>query len=125
MFRNNTRFPVGIHPHGVFYEESSEGAHYSIVPTGAGTAPDHNVMPETGADVKPGDEYTYHWAVPERAGPGPSDPDSVAWLYHVHDHEGIDIYAGLIWRHHRHAGWARQYRAIHRLRLTGGHQQDR
>jgi len=82
-------------------------------------------MPETGADVKPGDEYTYHWAVPERAGPGPSDPDSVAWLYHVHDHEGIDIYAGLIWRHHRHAGWARQYRAIHRLRLTGGHQQDR
>jgi len=55
VFRNNTRFPVGIHPHGVFYEESSEGAHYSIVPTGAGTAPDHNVMPETGADVKPGD----------------------------------------------------------------------
>ena len=124
MFRNNTRFPVGIHPHGVFYEESSEGAHYSIVPTGAGTAPDHNVMPETGADVKPGDEYTYHWAVPERAGPGPSDPDSVAWLYHVHDHEGIDIYAGLIGGIIvTRAGRAKSGN-FHWLRLTGGHQQD-
>jgi hypothetical protein len=53
-------------------------------------------MPETGADVKPGDQYTYHWEVPERAGPGPSDPDSVVWLYHALDHQGIDIYAVLI-----------------------------
>src|SRR5262249_18954431 len=28
-FRNNTPIPVGIHPHGVFYEKSSEGAHYA------------------------------------------------------------------------------------------------
>ncbi|MGO9845948.1 MAG: multicopper oxidase domain-containing protein, partial [Methylocella sp.] len=28
VFRNNTRFPVGIHPHGVFYDKASEGAHY-------------------------------------------------------------------------------------------------
>jgi hypothetical protein len=34
--------------------------------------------------------------VPERAGPGPSDADSVVWLYHAHDHEGVDIYAGLV-----------------------------
>lgn len=34
--------------------------------------------------------------MPERAGPGPSDPDSVVWLYHAHDHEGVDIYAGLL-----------------------------
>ena len=53
-------------------------------------------MPETGAEVKPGSQYTYHWEVPERAGPGPSDPDSVLWLYHAHDHQGIDIYAGLV-----------------------------
>ena len=95
-FRNNTRLSIGIHPHGVFYDKSSEGAHYS---TETATDPDgHEVqdMPKTGADVKPGGEYTYRWGVPERAGPGPSDPDSVAWLYHAHDHEGIDIYAGLI-----------------------------
>jgi FtsP/CotA-like multicopper oxidase with cupredoxin domain len=53
-------------------------------------------MPETGAHVKPKDQYTYHWEVPERAGPGPEDPDSVVWLYHGHDHEGVDIYAGLV-----------------------------
>ena len=95
-FRNNARLSIDIHPHGVFYDKSSEGAHYS---TETATDPDgHEVqdMPKTGADVKPGGEYTYRWGVPERAGPGPSDPDSVAWLYHAHDHEGIDIYAGLI-----------------------------
>jgi FtsP/CotA-like multicopper oxidase with cupredoxin domain len=95
VFRNNTRFPVGIHPHGVFYEKASEGAHYSMVISGTNES-GHSAMPETGADVKPGDQYTYHWEVPERAGPGPSDPDSLVWLYHAHDHQGIDIYAGLI-----------------------------
>jgi manganese oxidase len=95
VFRNNTRFPVGIHPHGVFYEKASEGAHYSIDISRTNES-SHSAMPETGADVKRGDQYTYHWEVPERAGPGPSDPDSVVWLYHAHDHQGIDIYAGLI-----------------------------
>jgi manganese oxidase len=95
-FRNNTRLSIGIHPHGVLYDKSSEGAHYS---TDTPMDPDgHEAqdMPKTGADVKPDGEYTYRWAVPERAGPGLSDPDSVAWLYHAHDHEGVDIYAGLI-----------------------------
>jgi hypothetical protein len=46
--------------------------------------------------LNPKGQYTYHWEVPERAGPGPSDADSVVWLYHAHDHEGVDIYAGLI-----------------------------
>jgi hypothetical protein len=46
--------------------------------------------------VKPKGQYTYHWDVPERAGPGPADPSSVVWLYHAHDHEGVDIYAGLV-----------------------------
>jgi len=95
-FRNNTRFPIGIHPHGVFYAKSSEGAHYSIATGANGDRTDYGAMPETGADVKPGGQYTYHWNVPERAGPGPADPDSVAWLYHAHDHESVDIYAGLI-----------------------------
>lgn len=87
IFKNNTRIPVGIHPHGVRYHKDSEGAHYA---TG-----DAN-MPDTGAHVAPGAQYTYHWEVPEQAGPGPADPDSVAWLYHAHDHESVDIYAGLV-----------------------------
>ena len=93
-FRNNTGFPVGIHPHGVFYEKSSEGAHYA---TGEAVAHEHESAPETGAQVRPnGGRYTYRWRVPERAGPGPSDPDSIVWLYHSHDHESQAINAGLV-----------------------------
>jgi hephaestin len=96
VFRNNTRFPVGIHPHGVLYAKASEGAHYVTDAAPAGQEHDHGNMPETGANVEPKGQYTYHWDVPERAGPGPSDPSSVVWLYHAHDHEGVDIYAGLV-----------------------------
>lgn len=88
VFRNNTRFPVGIHPHGVSYAKASEGAHYKTE--------ENAPAPETGAHVKPNGQYTYRWDVPERAGPGPSDPDSVVWLYHAHDHEGVGVYAGLV-----------------------------
>jgi len=33
--------------------------------------------------------------VPTRAGPGPSDPSSVMWMYHSHTSEVGDTYAGL------------------------------
>ena len=94
VFQNNLSIPAGIHPHGVLYEKASEGAHYAVEdPAG----PSHHGGPETGAHVAPlGGRYVYRWDVPERAGPGPADPDSVAWLYHAHDHEGQDIYAGLV-----------------------------
>jgi FtsP/CotA-like multicopper oxidase with cupredoxin domain len=93
VFCNHTRLPVGMHPHGVLYDKSSEGAHYLTASASHGHG---GGMPETGADVPPGAQYVYHWTVPERAGPGPSDPDSVVWLYHAHDHESVDIYAGLV-----------------------------
>jgi FtsP/CotA-like multicopper oxidase with cupredoxin domain len=95
VFRNNTRLPVGIHPHGVFYAKASEGALYAIdaSPSDREKGP---ATPETGAHVAPKGQYTYHWEVPERAGPGPTDPSSLVWLYHAHDHEGVDIYAGLV-----------------------------
>jgi len=95
VFRNNTRFPVGIHPHGVFYDKASEGAHYA---TGTDEVNRDSDLASTanGAHIKTGEEYTYHWQVPERAGPGPADPSSIVWLYHAHDHEAKDIYAGLV-----------------------------
>ena len=94
VFQNNLSIPAGIHPHGVLYEKASEGAHYAVEDC---AGPSHHGGPETGAHVAPlGGRYVYHWEVPERAGPGPADPDSVAWLYHAHDHEGQDIYAGLV-----------------------------
>ena len=98
-FRNNTPIPVGIHPHGVFYEKSSEGAHYASGDPAAAHehGPDASAGDPTGAHVKPnGGRYTYRWSVPERAGPGPSDPDSIVWLYHSHDHEDQAVNAGLV-----------------------------
>jgi hypothetical protein len=60
VFHNNTRFPVGIHPHGVFYDKASEGAHYMTA--AAGHEPDPGALLETGAHVMPNAQYTYSWA---------------------------------------------------------------
>jgi len=88
VFKNNARFPYSIHPHGVFYEKSSEGASYND-----GTISDTD---KNGGAVPPGGNYTYIWQVPERAGPGPHDPSSIVWMYHSHADEVSDTYAGLV-----------------------------
>ena len=43
----------------------------------------------------PARPHTYIWQIPERAGPGPSDPSSVFWLYHSHADELRDVASGL------------------------------
>lgn len=86
-FRNNTSFPASIHPHGVRYTMDNEGAPHA-----------HAASNEHQPDgvVAPGGEFTYSWDVPERAGPGPNDPSSIAWIYHSHVDEAADTNAGLI-----------------------------
>jgi manganese oxidase len=86
-FRNKTQFPASIHPHGVFYDKANEGAPYNDGTSGAATRDD---------GVPPGGSYTYRWAVPERAGPGPADGSSVFWMYHSHTDEVADTYTGLM-----------------------------
>jgi FtsP/CotA-like multicopper oxidase with cupredoxin domain len=86
FFKNNGTQTYSMHPHGVSYEKSSEGAYYA---DGAND-PSHNGI------VPPGGTHTYIWTVPERAGPGPNDPSSVVWLYHSHNYESHDTNAGLI-----------------------------
>jgi manganese oxidase len=76
VFKNNTDFPASLHAHGVFYKKGSEGAPYQD-----GTSGDKNKGDDV---VNPGGEHTYTWKVPERAGPGPNDPSSIAWMYHSH-----------------------------------------
>lgn len=87
VFRNNLAFPATMHPHGVSYAKSSEGAPY------AGAAGDRDLA---GNGVPPGGTVTYVWPVPERAGPGPGDGSSVMWMYHSHVHEEQDISTGLM-----------------------------
>lgn len=86
FFKNNGSKAYSMHPHGVFYEKSSEGSYYN---DGAND-PSHNGV------IDPGGTHTYIWKVPERAGPGPNDPSSVMWLYHSHNFEPKDTDAGLI-----------------------------
>ncbi len=82
-FKNLTRFPTSMHPHGVFYDKNSEGAPYGVI------GPDDMVAAYGGT-------HTYTWGVPRRAGPGPKDPSSIAWLYHSHADEVGDTNAGLV-----------------------------
>lgn len=86
-FKNNTTFPATMHPHGVRYDKASEGAPYDDGTGGADKADDF---------VMPGGQHTYVWEVPRRAGPGPSDPSSIGWLYHSHAHEPADTNGGLV-----------------------------
>jgi manganese oxidase len=84
-FKNNCRFPESVHPHGVFYNRTSEGAVYNT------SAPYY-----TGEAVPTGQEWVYDWMVPARAGPGPDDGEAVMWMYHSHVYEPVDVNDGLI-----------------------------
>src|SRR6185369_12934953 len=89
VFMNKTQSgrSYTVHPHGVFYDKSNEGAPYVSGDPNAFTA---------GNDVAPGSSHTYTWEVPERAGPGPADGNSVMWMYHSHVNEPQDENTGLI-----------------------------
>ncbi len=87
VFKNNASRPYSVHPHGVFYAKDSEGAPYNDGTSGADKHDDA---------VAPGDQHVYTWLVPERAGPGPADGNSVMWMYHSHVEEASDVNTGLM-----------------------------
>src|SRR5450755_1184658 len=87
VFRNNARFPLTVHTHGLFYTKSSEGAPYQ---DGV------SAWNKSGDSVPPGRTFTYTWQVPARAGPGPADGSSVVWMYHSHVDEVNDVNTGPI-----------------------------
>jgi FtsP/CotA-like multicopper oxidase with cupredoxin domain len=87
VFRNNAGRPYTMHPHGVFYTKSSEGAPYDDATADADKADD---------GVPPGSTHVYVWPVPERAGPAPGEGSSILWMYHSHADETKDVNAGLM-----------------------------
>ncbi len=87
VFKNNLSIVASVHPHGVFYNKASEGANYNDGTSGAEKKDDM---------VRPGATYVYQWQVPERAGPGPNDPDSIIWMYHSHANSPMATNSGLI-----------------------------
>ena len=87
IFRNNSKRPYSMHPHGVFYNKDSEGAPYEDGTSGADKADD---------GVPPGGTHKYTWQVPERAGPASGDVNSMLWMYHSHVDEHRDPNTGLV-----------------------------
>ena len=115
VFKNNAHYPFSIHPHGVLYSKSFEGADYNDgssrrnignlstnhTPNKSSNANVSTITPNIvdssdGGAVPPGKIFTYIWQVPERAGPGPNDPSSILWSYHSHVNEVADTNAGLV-----------------------------
>lgn len=87
VFRNNTGLRLSMHPHGVFYEKSSEGAGYADSTSGTDKGDD---------GVAPGGTWTYVWPVPERAGPTEHEGSTAFWMYHSHTNKIRDVNTGLI-----------------------------
>jgi FtsP/CotA-like multicopper oxidase with cupredoxin domain len=74
VFKNNAHFPFSMHPHGVLYDQSSDGV----------------------KGVPPGSTFTYTWSLDPRAAPKAGEPSSKLWLYHSHANERRDIASGLV-----------------------------
>ena len=85
VFLNNASRPYSMHPHGVQYDKNNEGATYL---DGAATS--------GGDSVAPGSTFTYTWRVPARAGPGPTDPECIAWMYYSSVNSVKDMSSGLV-----------------------------
>jgi hephaestin len=79
--------PVSIHPHGVAYNKTAEGAHYNDGTSGTARLDDLVAQNST---------INFTWQVPKTAGPGPNDPSTIGWMYHSHSDEIADPLAGLV-----------------------------
>ncbi|XP_053407301.1 hephaestin-like isoform X2 [Mercenaria mercenaria] len=71
VFMNKASHPFSIKPHGVFTNKRNEGMKYN---DGLNYTED--------SEVQPGKVFTYRWTVPQRAGPGPNEPNCIGWMYH-------------------------------------------
>jgi hypothetical protein len=85
VLMNKASRPYSIVPHGVLYEQTMEGETYGT----------KSSFLQDGA-VAPGASYIYRWLVPERAGPGPHEPNCVGWIYHSGTDVIKDTYSGLM-----------------------------
>ncbi|XP_022525192.2 ceruloplasmin [Astyanax mexicanus] len=85
--KNMASRPYSIHPHGMSYNKSNEGALY----------PDQTDSAEKRDDsVAPGKAYSYIWPLESSHAPGKDDPNCLTRVYHSHVTAPKDIATGLI-----------------------------
>lgn len=87
LLRNSASRPYSLHPHGMNYSKSNEGALY---PDGTG--------PEDKRDdsVAPGGTVLYEWTLSEQHSPIQADSNCLTRFYHSHVSPPKDIDSGLI-----------------------------
>ena len=84
-FLNKASRPYSIRIHDLLYDKANEGMPYN---DGSPYVRDDQ--------VRPGSHFTYVWRVPERSGPGPSEPNCVGSMY-LSGTDGLkDTSAGLV-----------------------------
>ena len=76
-----------MHPHGVFYKKSSEGANYLDNTSGSMKSDDA---------VQPGKIHEYEWVIRKDEVPRDGDEPCIPWVYHSHYHPSNDINTGLV-----------------------------
>jgi len=86
VFKNMASRNYSIHPIGVLYNKSNEGALYQDGTSGKDKSDDA---------IAQGKTYTYRWTVPDEMGPGPSDAQCLTSMYLSFVNPTKDRYAGL------------------------------
>ncbi|XP_076879473.1 ceruloplasmin [Brachyhypopomus gauderio] len=85
--KNMASRPYSLHPHGLSYNKSNEGALY----------PDKSEATDKLDDaVAPGKTYTYIWPLTSSHAPGKDDGNCLTRVYHSHVMAPKDIASGLI-----------------------------
>ncbi|XP_070555895.1 hephaestin-like protein isoform X2 [Ptychodera flava] len=85
VFKNMASRSYSIHPHGVLYDKTNEGAKY-----------EDGITESPGDAVEPGKTHTYTWEVPARAGPTDEDSNCLTWVYYSAVDTVKDTNSGLI-----------------------------
>lgn len=76
-----------IHPHGIFYTKSHEGALYMD---------GEQSLAKLDDAVPPGSSYVYIWNITKNFAPAEADDNCVPWAYHSHVDSMMDIESGLL-----------------------------
>ncbi|XP_042370206.1 ceruloplasmin [Plectropomus leopardus] len=88
QLRNSATRHYSIHPHGLNYSKSDEGALYPDGTSGVDMKRDDSVAP--------GSTVTYQWTLPESHSPTKEDSNCLTRFYHSHVSPPRDINSGLI-----------------------------
>ncbi|NOT27769.1 MAG: multicopper oxidase domain-containing protein [Acidobacteria bacterium] len=91
LFKNSASRPYSMH----VPDEGLRPRH----PAGTGVTVDADGFVTDGVPedtVAPGATANYEWEVPERAGPQPGDPSSIAWVYYSRVTDVKDVASGLV-----------------------------